>query len=279
MATAIQAQDSVTVNNTQKRSFFEKGNINGNLFYQFGRVSDFEKNGDGTLDYAAPVYRFKSSVGVNLGIRLVEFVYLRTTFYYNLNNNINAPWVNTDYTYTLERTRWDPNTFSYGYVNYEINKYTDGGARFWQNVSRGSLYVRYYNHLPDRWINSVGLNSTSNIINYSLTLRYAPCYWDNEAQTKGSLFNGKPVVVYNLRYTFLKDMYVEGAIHYYPQPKTKMHADPDFTYGFGYNTYSHLSVSFIYGNYAINRFPWNEKQIQRYGFFDGNFSLLLNFRW
>lgn len=269
----VAAQSTVSV--SERRSIFEKGDITGNISYQFGRVTDVNKNNDGTLNFAEPVYRLRSSMVVSTGVRLFELVYLRTTFYYHLNKNINAPWINTDYAYALERTNFDNNSFSYGYVNNDINKYSNSGRDFMESLSRGSFYVRYYNLFPSKLI---GRDSTLNL-NYFITARYAFRYLNAESETVGDVLQGKPVLSLGLRYTFFKYFYLEGSVHGYPVRSTKLSWDPDYTYGFGFNKYSHLTIGFSYGNYTTNRFPWKKKEIEGYGFLDGMFSILINFRW
>jgi hypothetical protein len=272
----VTAQDSLRA--VKARSFFEKGDLNGALSYQGGRVSDFGKNSDGTTNYNDPVLRWRSSLALNIGIRLFELCYLRTTWYYQLNKKINAPWIITDYTYSLERVNWDPGSFSYGYTNFAINKYSDNGKQILQSMARGSFYLRYYNTFPVNWLKKIHVDTTINLT-YSITTSYAIRYWDDQAIVRGNILNGKPTLSIGLRYTFLKYIYAEGAVNYYPIKNTRIKWDPDFTYSFGYNRFAHLTIGFSYGNYSVNRFPWNEKPVKNYGFLDGNFSLLLNYRW
>ena len=272
---SLQAQDVDTLNNT--RSFFEKGNITGTLSYQFGRISDYGKNQDGSLNYLKPEFKFRSSLSVSIGIRLFELVYFRPSFYAHLNPDINAPWATTDYTYTLERTCYDNNSFSYGYANYEINKYNGSGNSFLESLKRGSFYVRYFNAIPQRWMQKIGADSVT--VNYFLTTRYMVRYTDDQNETKGDWLHGKTVLSAGVRCTLFRFFYVEGAVNYYVSHKTKMSWDPDFTYGFGFNKYTHMTIGLSYGNYSGNRFPWNEKKIKEYGFLDGIFSVLLNFRF
>ena len=271
----VSAQDTSKVS---QLSFFEKGNINGYVFYQFGRVLDFEKNKTGNIDFASPVYRYKNSVGLNLGVHLFENVFFRTTLYYQLNKNINSPWLNTDYSYSLERTKWDYNSFSYGYVNYQINKYEDIGKNFMNSFSRGSFYFRYFNHLPAGLLSKLNIKKPFNF-NYYFTAYYAVCYLDNEGKMNGNLTHGKPVFSLNGRYIFFKDFFIEGSVNYFPISKTKVNSDADFTYGFGYNKYTKFSIGLTYGNYSVNRFPWNKKTVDGYGFLDGNFTVLVNYKW
>ena len=270
---AQHSQDQVT-----KRSFFERGKINGNFGYVTGRVSDFEKGPDGSLDFAQPTTRMRSSLAFNFGVNLFERVYLRTTLYYNLNKSINAPWLIPDYAYVLERAKWDPNSFSYGYTNYQLNQYGDNTKTFIDNLTMGSLYVRYYNRIPPSWIKPLRFDSTASI-SYSFTLKYAARYQDNDNILHGDLLHGKSVAMFTLRYVFLKNMYVEGSILYYLRPETELLYDPDFTYGFGYNSYTHLSIGFTYGNYSVNKFPWKDQAIKNYGFLDGQFTLMINYSW
>jgi hypothetical protein len=276
LSTAGQCQDSL--DQVTKRSFFERGKINGNLSYIMGRVSDFNRTADGQLDFSRPVYRVRNTIGLNLGINLFERVYFRSTFYYNLNRHINSEWLKPDFAYTIERAKWDPNSFSYGYINYELNQYSNSLNEFLQNFAKGSLFVRYYNRLPNKWIKAVRFDSTGSL-SYSVTLKYAIKYVSQTQETAGGLFTGKPVIGVNLRYVFIKDMYLEGTALCYLRPKTRLSYDPDFTYGFGYNTYHHLSFGFSYGNYSSNRYPWNKKEIKNYNFLDGSFSVLLNYSW
>lgn len=271
----ILAQDSTK---TSQLSFFEKGNINGYVFYQFGRVLDFNKDKSGNLDISRPVYRFRHALGVNLGIHLFEYVYFRSTFYYQLNKNINSPWLITDYTYSLERTRWDYGTFSYGYVNYQVNKYQDFRSSFWDNFLRGSFYFRYFSHLPTGLFKKLGAKNPFKF-NYFLTAYYAVKYIDNENNLHGNILDGKPVISLNGRYIFFKDFYIEASANYYPINSRKVNSDADFTYGFGYNKYSRFSIGLTYGNYSVNRFPWNKKNVTGYGFLDGNFIVLINYKW
>lgn len=273
ISTSAQKQDT-TFNAT--RSFFEKGNITGNVSYQLGRISDLKKDANGYLNYNEPVFKMRNSLVLSLGVRIVELVYFRPSFYVNLNPNINVPWATTDYTYALERTCYDNNSFSYGYVNYEINKYKSSSQSLIKSFQRGSFYVRYFNSIPTNWMHKIGIDSA--VINYSLSIRYAVRYLNGQNEIEGEWLSGKTVLSAGLRYTFFRFMYLEGAVNYYPLTSTKMNWDPDFTYGFGVNKYGHMTVGVSYGNYSTNRFPWNKKEISNYGFLDGIFSILLNIR-
>jgi hypothetical protein len=269
------SQDSLK---TSPLIFYAKGRFNGYVFFQGGRIVDYNKDSSGNLDFTKPVHRFNPNIGINIGIHLFEFVYFRSTLFYKLSRDINVPWINSDYYYSIERTKWNFNSFSYGYENYQINKFKINKEGFFNNIYRGFFYLRYLNQFPRKALKLLRIDSSLNLT-YTLTLAYALRYWDNESKTKGDVLHGKPLIKFNLKYIFLKNFYVEGTAIYYPIAKTKIISDPDFTYGFGYNQYRNLSLGFAYGNYSINRFPWNKKTIQNHGFLDGVFTLLFNYKF
>jgi hypothetical protein len=274
------AQDStrsdVVKDQVTQRGLFERGKIIGNLAIQTGRVSDFEKSATGGLDYSKPSKKMRCALAFNIGYNLIEKVYVRGTFYYHLNQNINAKWNLVDYSYVLERANWTPNTFSYGYTNYETNHYSANLNDFTNSLMRGSYYVRYYNKLPDRWIKKISIDSTTSL-SYSVQIKYAVKYFDNDNGIHGGILHGKPVVVLTSRYAFFKNMYIEGAVNIYLSQETKRIYDPEYTYGFGYNAYRNLSLAFSYENYSANRFPWHKQSVKGYSFVDGIFSFILNY--
>jgi hypothetical protein len=269
-------RNSVVKDQVTQRGLFERGKINGNLAIQTGRVSDFEKSATGGLDFSKPSKKMRCALAFNIGYNIVEKVYVRGTFYYHLNQNINAKWNLVDYSYVLERANWTPNTFSYGYTNYETNHYSANINDFTNSLMRGSYYVRYYNKLPDRWIKKISIDSTTSL-SYSVQIKYAVKYFDNDNEIHGGILHGKPVVVLSTRYAFFKNMYIEGAVNIYLSEKTKRIYDPEYTYGFGYNAYRNLSLAFSYENYSANRFPWNKQSVKGYNFLDGIFSFILNY--
>ncbi|MFL5752299.1 MAG: hypothetical protein ACJ76F_02745, partial [Bacteroidia bacterium] len=59
----------------------------------------------------------------------------------------------------------------------------------------------------------------------------------------------------------------------------KLPWDPDYSYGFGYFDWRNFRISLTYGNWAINRLPWNRNYYPHYGFWDGNFRIVGNWIW
>lgn len=268
------SQDSAEVP-LEKRSFFAKGRINGSVSYTFGRILDYQKKNDGSLDYENNLYRFKHSLALNVGLQLYKLVYLRTSFYYYLNPQINVPWVGPDYTYAIERVKWEAGSISYGYSNFGLNKFNSKLSEIAEKFLEGNFYLRYYNFFPSKWIEKLKLDNTTNL-SYSLLFQYAIRYQDMRQNVSG---NGKPILGASIRYTIIKDIFIEFSPLYYPVKSTKLDWDPDFTYAFGYNSYSHMTLGFQYGNYSVNRFPWSSNKVRNYNFLDGSSSIMLNFRW
>jgi hypothetical protein len=267
-------QDSL-INPVEKRSFFEKGQINGNIAYVFRRIIDYDKNSDGSLDYGKIKYRFNNSVVFNLGLQVYKSVYFRSSWYYYVNKNINVPWIGPDFTYALERVRWDSGTFSYGYTNNGFNKFNDGLSGFVDKFLKGDLYIRYYNRLPSAWIDKIRLDKTTKI-SYAPFVQYFFKYGDIREDAHGK---EKPILGIILNYTVFNDIYLEFSPLYYPVRKSKLNWDPDFTYAFGYNSYSNMTLGFSYGNFLPNRFPWNNNKTQNHSFWNGTCTMMLNFRW
>jgi hypothetical protein len=130
--------------------------------------------------------------------------------------------------------------------------------------------------VPNQWIRKIRIDTTTSL-SYSLQLKYAVKYFDDSNELHGGILHGKPVAVLTTRYAFFKNIYIEGAVNIYLSKGTKRLYDPDYTYGFGYNGYKHLSLAFSYENYTANRFPWKDESVKGYGFLDGIFSLILNY--
>jgi hypothetical protein len=110
-------------------------------------------------------------------------------------------------------------------------------------------------------------------------VRYSIKYRDKFDKLNGGLIGGKAVIGVGSRYTIIKNIYIEGALYYYPEQYKKQPWDPDFSYGFGYFDWRSFRLSLTYGNWSVNRFPWNKNEYKRYGFLDGNFRITASWIW
>ncbi len=220
---------------------------------------------------------FRNALVLTTRARLFEEVYLSGTFFKNFNPNTIQVWT-ADYSYSLGRYNWRPNTFSYGYENYMDNRYDDHQS-FIRKFLQGYYFVSYGHELPARYLAPLKIDNTSNV-RISYFVRYASHYRDINNNLHGGLLEGKPVAGLSLRYTIARSIYVESAVYQYIKPASrKMPWDPDYSYGFGYFNYKSFRASVTYANWIANRFPWNPKELKPYGVLDGDLRLTLNFNW
>lgn len=265
-----------------------KNVFSGNVAYTTGRI--LINKGDATEKV------WRHALTFSPRIKLFEEVYLSGTLYKDLNKRAIVPWT-PDFTYTIGRYNWRPKTFSYGYENYQPNKYTDSGKILLEKMLQGNFFLSYnfvfpkirFKHRGDSVatvynVDSIvkakadKLNSSKWRINYYF--KYALKYRNANEETLGGGLNGKPTAGVALRYYFVKGLYAEVGTNVFLRPFQKAPWDPDFTYGFGFFDWRSFRMSATYGNYAINRFPWNgNMQHDDYGFFDGTFRVAVNFIW
>lgn len=246
-----------------------KNRITGNFSYNMQRI---------VLDDGHELHNeIRSALGFYSRIRFFEEFSINTSFYKDFNPKADARWV-ADYTYAIGRYNWKPNKFNYGYENYLNNKYTDNSNTFLEKFLEGYYFVSYSNNLFKKANDKLKVDSTS-LIKFTYFARYAFRYQDANNVIHSAASDGKPTVGAGFRYTVFWNIYVETAAYFYPIKGQKQPWDPDYSYGFGYFDWRSFRVSLTYGNWAVNRFPWNETFYKRYGFFDGNFRLVANFIW
>ncbi len=226
------------------------------------------------INHTENYYEIRNATSFHLLTRVVEEVYISTTFYKDWNPNARAPWI-SDFNYAFGRYNWRPKTWSYGYENYAPNKYSDSPDVLLRKFLQGNFFVSYNNGLFQRLMDRLHVGNSNLII--TPFLRYSFNFIDeNQNIQKGF---GKPNMGLALRYNIWKNFYAESAVYAYISPKYKQPWDPDYTYGFGYFDYRPFRFSFTYGNWVINRFPWNESNFPNYGFLDGNFRFIFNWAW
>ena len=240
--------------------------ISGTISSNMGRVIINETQGQEELRYAMAFFT---------RIRIIEEFSVNTTFYKDFNTKAVAPWT-SDFSYSFGRYSWRPKTFSYGYENYENNKYSNNATTLLRNFLRGNFFFSYNNSF-DKIMKKLGLDSTNIIL--MPFFRYAVNYRDASENVHGGIYLGKPTMGLSCRYTFIDRFYIEGATYFYLKAKHKQPWDPDYSYGFGYFDWRPFRMSVTYGNWVINRFPWNEKAYSNYGFLDGNFRMIFNYSW
>lgn len=254
---------------THKNKFLMGRNrILGNISYNTGRVvidDGKEKSNE-----------MRSAIGFFTRIRFFEQFSVNATFYKDFNRKAAARWT-SNYTYAIARYSWKPNTFSYGYENYINNRYSDDLQTFGNKFQEGYFFISLNQSLSDKVTKRISLdNSTS--LRFTYFVRYAIKYRVADEKLRGGLFTGKPTLGVSGRLTIIWKIYAESAIYFYPIGK-KAPWDPDYSYGFGYFDWRSFRLSASYGNWAVNRFPWNTTYYPNYGFLDGNFRITANWIW
>jgi len=246
-----------------------KNRISGNISYNTGRVLLGE--GD------KPQIEYRKALAFFTRIRFVEEFSFNTMFYKDFNPLAAAPWI-ADYSYSIGRYNWRNNKFNYGYENYVNNKYSDNNVTFTEKFKQGYYFVSFNKSLSDSLTKKIKLDNTTSV-KFVFFARYAFDYLNQYNDIEGGLLNGKSTVGLSVRYTVYKNIYLESAVYYYPEQYKQQAWDPDYTYGFGYFNWRAFRLSLTYGNWAINRFPWNKMPYPMYGFIDGNFRIIANYIW
>ncbi len=248
-----------------------KNRISGNISYNTGRIVIEDAEGKKHNEV-------RNAIGFFTRIRFFEQFSFNTTFYKDFNPKASAMWT-SNYTYSLGRYNWKPNMFNYGYENYLNNRYTDNANDMGEKFMEGYYFISYSHNL-DKVVSKMKHDSTTNI-KLTYFARYAIKYKDQNQVIHGGFDSGKPTIGAGTRITLFWNIYVEGAVYYYFDPAFKKQQpwDPDFSYGFGYFDWRSFRCTLTYGNWAVNRFPWNKTIYPDYGFLDGNFRFVINWIW
>ncbi|MDQ3047709.1 MAG: hypothetical protein M3R27_09195 [Bacteroidota bacterium] len=252
------------------RYLMGKNRISGNISYNTGRIV--------VNDGREFRNEYRSALGFYTRIRFFEQFSINTTFYYDFNPRAAARWT-SNFTYAIGRYNWKPNRFNFGYENYINNRYTDDLQTLGDKFMEGYYFLSYSHLLPVKSARAIKIDNSTNfkILYFA---RYSIMYKDKFDKLHGGMDGGKTTLGAGFRYTIFKNIYVEAAAYYYPEEKIKkMPWDPDYSYGFGYFDWRSFRMSFMYGNWAVNRFPWNKSDYPRYGFLDGNFRISANWIW
>lgn len=252
------------------RYLMGKKRISGNISYNTGRVM---------VDDGEKIHNeYRNAIGFFTRIRFFEEFSFNTIFYKDFNRKAATRWI-SDYSYSIGRYNWRANKFNYGYENYINNKYSDNLKTFKEKFLEGYYFLSFNQNLSEDLTKKIKLDSTTSV-KVTYFTRYSIKYRDENEVTHGSLLNGKPTLGASLRATLFRNIYVESAVYFYFNPAIqKQPWDPDYTYGFGYFDWRSFRCSVTYGNWAINRFPWNKSGYPKYGFLDGQFRFIVNYIW
>jgi hypothetical protein len=246
-----------------------KNIFKGNVGFATSKISFINDQGN-LIEF------FRITNKVNLNMNLFKDFYFKNTFYFDLINNQEAPLWLANHFYAMGVYNWRNKTFSYGYENFQPNRFINAQFDYWTNLKRG-LFFLSYNYEVNRSNfakNRLFFDNTSKFVLVPL-LRLQPEFVDENNQKAGNL---RPILGTNFRYVIYKNFYIETSLFYYPIKETRLPWDPDFTYGFGIFDYRAFKVNVSYGNWIANRYPWQNNEI-KHGFMNGEFTLNINYTW
>ena len=222
---------------------------------------------------------YRYAARINFNINPWRDFYVRNTFFIDIDQpDFTPPWL-SNYFYQIGYYNWRDKTFSFGYENYQPNRWNGFSEEFYTNFKRGYLFISYnyiLEKLEDKGsFNPIFWDNTSKII-FVPIVKIHPEY-QNEYNEFGGNF--KSVIGMNIRYVIVKNIYFETGLFYYPIETAKLPWDPDFTYGFGIFDWRAFKLNLSYGNWIANRFSWNTKELDNYGFMNGEFNLNFTYSW
>jgi len=250
--------------------------IGGDLGHSMGRLVYVDQN-----DFQEKKI-LRSATMLNLRVKPWRELQFTGSFfaYHTKDIATNVPWI-ADYFYALKWSNWRPKTFSYGYENWMDNRFDDPDG-FGDKFLQGYWFVSWNHDLPENLTRRIRLDATSRV-NVSYHARYFFQYRDEFNRIYGVGLDGwgKAMLGANVRWTIVKRIYVEAAAYYYPEQEvTQVMWDPDFTYGFGYFDWRPFRFSLTYGNWVMNRFPWNIQEVRpEYGILDGDLRFSFSWNW
>ncbi|TVR81425.1 MAG: hypothetical protein EA412_02980 [Chitinophagaceae bacterium] len=282
VATGLFANDADTLEQRAFKDYEHMGHVfnsnklllgenvfNGSFGYLFAGVPVQAESGF--------VREYRHAAYFSLRARMFEEFFVQTSLFKDFNKDAVQIWT-ADFYYSIGRFNWRPNTFDYGYENYVNNKFTDNIQTLGDKFLQGFFFGSYKHSLPTKFMEAIRLDESTSLI-FNWFLRYHINYLDEFEEIHGGIFDGKLITGVSCRFTVFKNFYLESAFYYYPEEHKKAPWDPDFTYGFGYFDWRAFRLSLTYGNWVVNRLPWNEKEIENYGFIDGEFRLSFNYAW
>jgi hypothetical protein len=248
------------------QNLFTTGKFSGSVGFLTGRLIyyDFSTNDFNT--------RVRYASITELRYRVYKELFISTTIFGNIDRQ-NLPFWVSDYFYSIKWFNWRPHTLSFGYDNFIDNRFDDNSDFFVEKFLQGFMFVSYNLPLSKKWVNKIRLDESTNIM-FTPAIRFHPTFRNEMNEILGS----RVVLNLNCRATIWKKIYGEFGLFYYPDITTRVAWDPDFIYGFGYSDWRPWKFSVTYGNWVANRFNM-QKEIPGYGFWDGNFSVLFNYKF
>lgn len=212
---------------------------------------------------------------LNTSVKLWGHTSLNLSFFKHGNRQVNNLDYIYDYSYSMIRSNWLPNSFSFGYNNYGRNKYSNSAKEIAREFLAGFYFVEY--SLPEfTKITKPFIIDSTTSFSLNLSCQYALKYYNHMNDLSQNLLHGKPILSLRLKYTIVKSLFVQGELLHYLNKESRLPWDPDFTYSFGLDNYKKNSLRFSYINALENYYPWRNKTSNA-TFFHGFFIFSFNY--
>ena len=253
------------------QSYLQNYSISGSVLNTFQKM----------LYYDYSEYKMKKTpdnyLSINTNLSLAKYTSFCLVLYsYHFNKRARElPWY-AEYAYSVMHASYHPNTFGYGFMDYDQNKYSNSLKKMSECFLRGLYYLTYYIKLPDKFIDFTKLDANSFLLT-SIQLGYAVRYLNKNGKTVGGLYKGKTNFQFGIYYKFYKNIFCNATIFYYPFKSTQSPWDCDYSYGFGWSKSVPFSLSFNYSSSSFNRYPWRDNA-KTSNFFDGGFTVSLSYK-
>lgn len=156
-----------------------------------------------------------------------------------------------DFTYKFGWIDYNPGTFSFFYENGSGNRFNPGDGERVSRIENGRLTFGYAFRIDDPITDAY--TGSDNYVQCETESRWTPRFFDLATLDGGA--KNKIILSLDCKYNFLNGFFIRGEGLFYPIDDQQQPFDPDFTYGFGYNTYQRNTLAIEYENFTSNSFP------------------------
>ncbi|WP_039058395.1 hypothetical protein [Enterobacter sp. Bisph1] len=174
----------------------------------------------------------------------------------------------TDFRYSFGYDDWHPNTLSLVYSNDGDNHFWTSGNKRQTWFEQGTVTLAYKFSLP-KPIESRLLINDEDALTCQVGYSWVPRYYDLQSN---SVKANKNLMLGGCGYTFKQHFFVRATAFWFPDTHQQQPWNGDYSYSFGYASYTPGSLSIQYSNYQGTRFPGHKNGNAR--FREGTVSLI-----
>ncbi len=173
-----------------------------------------------------------------------------------------------DFTYKFGYEDFDPNTISLTYANFGGNRLNPSQGERITRLEHGVTSLTYRSRFDDDV--TTKLTGLDGYLSCSTSANWVPRYYDED---KNDFSSNQLSLSFGCSYVVWKGLFIRGEALFYPIADQQQSFNPDYTYGFGYNTYERNSLAIEVQNYAGNRWPGRRDRNEG-SFSDGSIRLI-----